>query len=74
MPIPKPKWQVSIPSIYDGLQLDCRIYHPEGTAGGAAIFAHPYAGLGGSMDDSVVDIVAADLLGGGFIVGLFNFR
>ncbi|KAK0625533.1 Alpha/Beta hydrolase protein [Bombardia bombarda] len=40
----------------------------------AAIVAHPYAPLGGSYDDPVVDIVANTLLRLGFLVTTFNFR
>lgn len=40
----------------------------------AAIIAHPYAPLGGSCDDYVVQETAGILLKQGFVVGLFNFR
>lgn len=40
----------------------------------AAIIAHPYAPLGGSFDDNVVQEAAEVLLDHGFIVGTFNFR
>ncbi|RAL62963.1 hypothetical protein DID88_004051 [Monilinia fructigena] len=40
----------------------------------AAIVAHPYAPLGGSYDDGVVDLVASTILKEGFVVGTFNFR
>ncbi|KAI0473538.1 Alpha/Beta hydrolase protein [Xylariaceae sp. FL0804] len=40
----------------------------------AAVVAHPYAPLGGSYDDPIVDLVAAVLLQRGFVVATFNFR
>jgi len=40
----------------------------------AAIIAHPYAPLGGSFDDYIVQEIGGILLEEGFIVGLFNFR
>ncbi|OBT55062.1 hypothetical protein VE04_04521 [Pseudogymnoascus sp. 24MN13] len=40
----------------------------------AAIIAHPYAPLGGSCDDYIVQQTAGILLKQGFVVGLFNFR
>ncbi|ELR09881.1 hypothetical protein GMDG_04359 [Pseudogymnoascus destructans 20631-21] len=40
----------------------------------AAIIAHPYAPLGGSCDDYIVQQTAGTLLKQGFVVGLFNFR
>jgi hypothetical protein len=40
----------------------------------AAIIAHPYAPLGGSFDDYIVQQTAGILLKQGFVVGLFNFR
>ncbi|KFY22782.1 hypothetical protein V493_06321, partial [Pseudogymnoascus sp. VKM F-4281 (FW-2241)] len=40
----------------------------------AAIIAHPYAPLGGSSDDYIVQQTAGILLKQGFVVGLFNFR
>ena len=39
-----------------------------------AIIAHPYAPLGGSSDDPVVQAVGKSLLDCGFVVGTFNFR
>ncbi|SZF06220.1 unnamed protein product [Blumeria hordei] len=70
----------SIPSQHDGSLLECRIYHPlnEGRSSAgrccAAIVAHPYAPLGGSMDDAVVQLIASACLADGLIVGVFNFR
>jgi alpha/beta superfamily hydrolase len=39
-----------------------------------AIVAHPYAPLGGSYDDAVVDMAASIILKQDFVVGTFNFR
>ena len=39
-----------------------------------AIVAHPYAPLGGSYDDPVVQIAVSVLLRTGFVVGTFNLR
>lgn len=83
--LPLPTLSFTIPSIHDGLTLDCRVYHPTclapntiaGIAGWrkrAAIVAHPYAPLGGCYDDPVVDLVASTILKQGFVVGTFNFR
>ncbi|KAI1174445.1 Alpha/Beta hydrolase protein [Nemania sp. FL0916] len=43
-------------------------------AGHAAVIAHPYAPLGGSFDDPIVDVAGATLLQLGFVVATFNFR
>jgi len=83
--LPPPTLDFTIPSIHDDLALQCRVYHPRvlnpdsATAicdwrKKCAIVAHPYAPLGGCMDDPVVDIVASTILKQGFIVGTFNFR
>lgn len=40
----------------------------------AAVIAHPYAPLGGSFDDYIVQEIGGILLEEGFVVGLFNFR
>ncbi|KAK4201715.1 hypothetical protein QBC40DRAFT_51786 [Triangularia verruculosa] len=81
--LPEPNITFTVPSLHDGIDLDCRIYHPRSLAPTseaaewkrhAAVFAHPYAPLGGSYDDAVVGIVAAALLRMGFLVGTFNFR
>lgn len=85
MGLPKPTFSFTIPSIHDSIPLDCRVYHPleplnDGytfapTGGNkGAIIAHPYAPLGGSYDDPVVELVAKEILRQGFIVGTFNFR
>ncbi|PTB65844.1 hypothetical protein BBK36DRAFT_1120212 [Trichoderma citrinoviride] len=81
--LPQPSFTLTIPSIHDGTPLECRIYHPasfsrtsqpEPWKQHAAVFAHPYAPLGGSFDDGIVDIVAAQLLHKGYLLGTFNFR
>jgi hypothetical protein len=83
---PLPAFTFTIPSIHDNTVLDCRIYNPlsfssnfasrasTGWRKKAAIVAHPYAPLGGSYDDPIVDIVASELLMNDFIVCTFNFR
>lgn len=81
--LPEPTLTLTLPSIHDGLTLDCRVYHPVSLLANprapqwqrhAAVVAHPYAPMGGSYDDPVVDIVAAQLLRKGYLVGTFNFR
>ena len=81
--LPEPALTLTLPSLHDSLVLDCRVYHPFSLAANprappwqrhAAIVAHPYAPLGGSYDDPVVETVAAQLLRKGFLVGTFNFR
>ncbi|KAK4124328.1 hypothetical protein N657DRAFT_543811, partial [Parathielavia appendiculata] len=81
--LPKPSLIFTVPSVHDGLPIDCRVYHPLSLAAApnaprwqkhAAVVAHPYAPLGGSYDDPVVDIVAGTLLRRGFLVVTFNFR
>lgn len=82
--LPPPALAFTIPSIHDdSTLLDCRIHHPASLASNphappwrkhAAIVAHPYATLGGSYDDAVVETVAATLLRQGYLVGIFNFR
>ena len=83
--LPKPSLTFSVPSVHDGLALDCRVYHPPSLAVSprpdtppwqkhAAVVAHPYAPLGGCYDDPIVDIVSATLLRLGFLVVTFNFR
>ncbi|EHK19342.1 uncharacterized protein TRIVIDRAFT_157245 [Trichoderma virens Gv29-8] len=86
--LPEPSFTLTIPSIHDGTALDCRVYHPASLAVGArspqhaaapwkrhaAVFAHPYAPMGGSFDDGMVDIVASQLLRKGYLLGTFNFR
>ncbi len=76
----------TVPSVQDNTPLDCRIFHPvhhpiaessrddvpHGING--AVFAHPWAPLGGCYDDPVVHAVGNELLRAGLIVGTFNFR
>ncbi|KAL4946717.1 hypothetical protein BDV06DRAFT_182181 [Aspergillus oleicola] len=81
--LPSPTHSFTIPSIYDGIQLSCRIYLPHQLEDSqkackwrprGAIVAHPYASLGGSYDDPVVSFAGGELLDQGFVVGTFNFR
>lgn len=81
--LPEPTIAFTIPSYQDATVLSCRLYHPLSLTGSpaapewkrhAAVFAHPYAPLGGSADDHVVDVVAGTLLRKGYLVGTFNFR
>ena len=85
--LPEPTLSFTLPSLHDGLAINCRVYHPRfyhhqslespslpAWKKHAAIFAHPYAPLGGSYDDFVVEIAASTLLRLGFVVGTFNFR
>ncbi|KAL2268229.1 hypothetical protein VTJ83DRAFT_3075 [Remersonia thermophila] len=83
MTLPKPSLTFTLPSLHDGLPIDCRLYHPASLAASprappwrkhAAVFAHPYAPLGGCYDDGVVQLVASTLLSQGFLVCTFNFR
>ncbi|KAI5204417.1 hypothetical protein E4T39_03533 [Aureobasidium subglaciale] len=77
-----PAYCFTIPSLSDGTLLDCRIYHPVSFQDPttyqpnrkAALIAHPYAPLGGCMDDPVVMTVVVQLLELDFVVGTFNFR
>ncbi|KAH9892158.1 Alpha/Beta hydrolase protein [Xylariomycetidae sp. FL2044] len=79
-----PSLSFTLPSIHDDTKLDCRIYHPvclhDALSSSsrwrrhAAIVAHPYAPLGGSYDDPIVDLVGGTLLQVGFLVATFNFR
>ncbi|TGJ81702.1 hypothetical protein E0Z10_g7063 [Xylaria hypoxylon] len=82
--LPRPSLSVTLPSIYDDIKLDCRVYHPPSLrdpshpgvpwSGHAAVVAHPYAPLGGCFDDPIVDVAAGTLLQLGFLVATFNFR
>ncbi|KAL1838803.1 hypothetical protein VTJ49DRAFT_2196 [Mycothermus thermophilus] len=83
MTLPKPTLTFTVPSLHDGLPIDCRLYHPASLAASpdapawrkhAAVFAHPYAPLGGCYDDGIVNLVASTLLNQGFLVCTFNFR
>lgn len=82
---PEPTFALTIPSIYDDTNLDCRIYHPHksGPSGHAtqtswqprgAVIAHPYPTFGGSYDDAIVLGTLEEMLRKGFAVGTFNFR
>lgn len=65
-----------IPSLYDGTLLESvlivptRLAHPRK----AAVFAHPYGPLGGTLHDPAVQHFAAALVARGFVVAIFNFR
>ena len=83
--LPEPTFTFTIPSVHDDTPLDCRIYSPphrvlnsidsdEQWHARGAVFAHPYAPLGGCFDDGVVLSVTAEVLKQGFVVGTFNFR
>ena len=76
-----PTYSFSVPSLYDGLEIQCRIYHPypgreaESCAPfKAAIVGHPYAPMGGSFDVPVVVHVSRTLVKAGYIVATINFR
>jgi len=83
--VPPPALSFTIPSIQEDVVLDCRVYHPASLAPTsisqlaewnkkAAVVAHPYAPMGGSMDDPVVGCIVSLLLKQNFVVGTFNFR
>lgn len=81
--LPEPTLTFTIPSVHDGLHLDCRIYHPASLRANpnalvwqrhGAVLAHPYAPLGGSYDDPVVEIVGETMLREGLLLATFNFR
>ncbi|TWU77443.1 hypothetical protein ED733_006740 [Metarhizium rileyi] len=82
--LPEPALSFTIPSLHDGTNLDCRVFHPVSLAATnieappwrryAALMAHPYAPMGGCYDDPVLESVAATLLRTGYLVGTFNFR
>ncbi|KAI0976730.1 Alpha/Beta hydrolase protein [Xylaria arbuscula] len=83
--LPLPSLTFTVPSIYDGTELDCRVYHPPSSHDPShpgvpwsgqhvAVVAHPYAPMGGCFDDPIVDITAGTLLQLGFLVATFNFR
>ena len=81
MALPKRNFSFTIPSVHDDIELDCRLYYPRrseqnfGLFGKAfAVFAHPYAPLGGSYDDPIVALAAGTLLRHGCILITFNFR
>ena len=84
--MPEPTYSFTLPSLEDDTVLVCRIYHPQSfrevtasTSGRlpvvkGAVFAHPYAPLGGSYDDDVVLSTTKTLLEQGYLVATFNFR
>jgi hypothetical protein len=81
--LPSPTHVFTIPSIYDGIKLACRLYLPQQLLDTrtpsqwrvqGAIVAHPYASLGGCYDDPVVSFIGGELLDAGYVVGTFNFR
>ncbi|KAG6014452.1 hypothetical protein E4U43_006515 [Claviceps pusilla] len=82
--VPEPALSFTIPSLHDGISLDCRVYHPASLAATevqagpwkkhAAVVAHPYAPMGGCYDDPVLGSITARLLAAGYLVGTFNFR
>lgn len=80
----EPTFTFTIPSLHDGIPLNCRIYHTQRSCihpdeqrpwrSRGAIVAHPYTSLGGCYDDFVVLSVVAELVKLGIVVGTFNFR
>lgn len=79
----EPSLSFTIPSVHDDKTLDCRLYSPSFSVLSpptgnwqprGAVFAHPYAPLGGCFDDPVILSTVDELLRHGFIVGTFNFR
>ncbi|ODH31455.1 hypothetical protein ACO22_03468 [Paracoccidioides brasiliensis] len=82
-PPPEPLCEFIIPSVYDGIRIDCRLYHPLHLSRPdsalswkkkGAVVAHPYAPIGGNYDNHIVCWVARELLKVGYIVMTFNFR
>lgn len=75
-----PVTNFTIPSIHDNIQLECRVHVPSKLPNGyrstkwGAIVAHPYAPLGGSLDDHVISIAVKELLAQGIPTVTFNFR
>jgi alpha/beta superfamily hydrolase len=65
-----------IPSLHDSAALETSLLvpSPAPSTRKAAVFAHPYGPLGGSLNDGVVQHLASTLLSHGYIVALFNFR
>ncbi|KAI0517090.1 Alpha/Beta hydrolase protein [Xylaria bambusicola] len=80
--LPQPSVSFTLPSVHDGTELDCRLFHPSTGpshpglpwSGHAAVVAPPYAPLGGCYNDAIVDVVAGTLLQVGYLVVTFNFR
>lgn len=66
---------IQIPSLHDSILLTTRLYvPPPPICKKAAVIAHPYAPLGGSLHDHVVQGMAESLVAAGWIVAVFNFR
>ncbi|QSS64529.1 COG2945 domain, predicted hydrolase of the alpha/beta superfamily domain-containing protein [Histoplasma capsulatum] len=68
---PQPLRSFTIPSVYDGTRLDCRLFHPHHLSqlesgsswrSKGAIVAHPYAPIGGNYDNPIVCGIASELL------------
>lgn len=81
--LPEPALTFTLPSVHDGLYLDCRVHHPASLHARpgappwrrhAAVLAHPYAPLGGSYDDPLVGILGEVMLKAGYLLATFNFR
>lgn len=79
--LPSPSANFTLPSLFDDLELDCRLYFPRRrsqdglvAAKGCAVFAHPYAPLGGCYDDPVVNSVGSVILRQDYLLVTFNFR
>ncbi|OJD25835.1 hypothetical protein ACJ73_02799 [Blastomyces percursus] len=82
-PLPQPLCSFTIPSLYDGIRIDCRLYNPRHLSppdsalswrSRGAIVAHPYAPIGGNYDNPIVCGVVDEFLKLGYIVMTFNFR
>ncbi|KMU78989.1 hypothetical protein CIHG_04556 [Coccidioides immitis H538.4] len=78
-----PSYSFTIPSLYDAVHLECRLFHSPRSVHArgkrkvekkAAIVAHPYAPLGGCFDDPIVGVITDELLQAGYVVGTFNLR
>ncbi|KAI9796765.1 MAG: hypothetical protein M1833_006005 [Piccolia ochrophora] len=74
----------TIPSVHDGITIDCRLHLPtpprhsdpprQPPVVRGAVMAHPYAPLGGSYNDRVVGLIVQELLQQDFVTMTFNFR
>ncbi len=80
-----PSFTFTIPSLYDDINLECRVYNPPDSVldpasdqpawrPRGAVVAHPYPPMGGCFDDMNVLSLVHEILEQGFIVGTFNFR
>ncbi|KAI9726878.1 MAG: hypothetical protein M1828_000226, partial [Chrysothrix sp. TS-e1954] len=71
--------EFTIESIYQATPLSSRIFHPpqdrirDPHSIKGAVIAHPYAPLGGSYDDPIVNALTDVMLDAGYVVGTFNF-